>query len=307
MVVCKINNIEFKLKEFQDFTWLNKYGNAFFVIDETGSGCISFGIENSSGKYFYKIAGAKTVGAEVSEVESINLLREAVENYKIIKHENLIKYVESFDYDNFFVVVYEYVEGECLFDHWNFDKYNKNKSIITPIMKYKSLPIEERLDVVEKLFSFFETFIDLGYIAVDFYDSSIIYDFDKNRVIFCDIDLFKKGIIYNLQGVDYYGTKRLKAPEENELNSIIDEKTNEFTLGAIIFDMFSNCQNIEERYKKGTFIPNNLEDFELSSKFYEILLKATNYSKEERYDTIKNFHREWNFQIKNGVIKGNNI
>jgi serine/threonine-protein kinase len=55
---------------------------------------------------------------------------------------------------------------------------------------------------------------------------------------------------------DYYGTKRLKSPEENKLNEIINEKTPLFTLGTIIFDMFSDTTNIEERYNKGCFIPN---------------------------------------------------
>ncbi len=115
-----IDNIEFKLKEYQDFSWLNKYGKVFSVIDETGSGCISFGIYNKDKKYFFKIAGAKTVESEISEQESIKILKESVQKYKDIKDANLIKYVDSFDINNLFVVIFEYAEGECLFDHWNF-------------------------------------------------------------------------------------------------------------------------------------------------------------------------------------------
>ena len=66
MIKCQIDNIEFKLKEYQDFSFLKEYGKVFMVIDETGSGCISFGIEKDNKKYFFKIAGAKTVNAEVS-------------------------------------------------------------------------------------------------------------------------------------------------------------------------------------------------------------------------------------------------
>lgn len=292
MIKKIIDGIEFKLREEQDFSWLNKYGKVFSVIDETGSGCISFGIEKDNIKYFFKIAGAKTVEAEISEEESIKLLKEAVIKYKEIKHENLIKYIDSFDYKEFFVVIYEYAEGFCLFDHWNFDRYKITKEI-TPMMKFKMLSIEKRLEVVKKLFSFFETFIAAGYVAVDFYDSSIIYNFENDEVTFCDIDLFRKLPSRNDLGKDYYGTKRLKAPEENELNAIIDEKTNEFTLGAIIFDLFSNVKNIEDRYNKGVFIPNNKEDFELSENVYNVLLKATNYDRNERYKNIKEFEEEF--------------
>ena len=292
MIKQSIDGIEFKLREYQDFNWLKKYGNIFSVIDETGSGCISFGVEKDNKKYFFKIAGAKTVEAEISEAKSIKLLKEAVIKYKEIKHENLIKLVDAFDYNEFYVVIYEYAEGLCLFDHWNFDRYEKTKEI-TPMMKYKSLSIDKRLNVVYKLFSFFEAFIIAGYVAVDFYDSSIIYNFETDEVTFCDIDLFRKMPTTNDLGKDYFGTKRLKAPEENELGAVIDEKTSLFTLGAIIFDMFSKTSNIEERYSKGVFIPNRLDEFELNNDVYEVLLKATDYDRNKRYKTLKEFEEHF--------------
>lgn len=288
MISQVIDGIEFKLREYQDFSWLNDYGSVFSVIDETGSGCISFGIKKDNKKYFFKIAGAKTVNAEISEEESINLLKEAVIKYKDIKNENLIKLIDAFEYKDFYVVIYEYAEGECLFDHWNFDRYEKTKEV-TPLMKFKSLPVEKRLNVVYKLFSFFESFIDAGYVAVDFYDSSIIYNFENDNVTFCDIDLFRKIPTVNDLGKDYFGTKRLKAPEENELGATIDEQTSLFTLGAIIFDMFSNISNTEERYKKGCFIPNKFDEFELNNNIYNVLLKATAYNRNDRYKAIKEF------------------
>lgn len=298
MVKLQIDNIEFKLKEYQDFSWLNNYGKVFSVIDETGSGCISFGIEKDSKRYFFKIAGAKTVEAEISEKESIILLKDAIKKYKVIKHPYLIKLVDSFAINEFFVAVFEWAEGECLFDHWNFNMYKANPSLDTPIKKFKRLSIDKRINVVEKLFSFFETFIESGYVAVDFYDSSIIYDFESDLVTFCDIDLFRKIPSINDLGEDYFGTKRLKAPEENELGATIDELTSEFTLGAIIFDMFSDVKNIEERYEKGIFVPNNIENFELLKNVYNVLIKATSYNRNNRYKSIKEFHNAFIMEFK---------
>ena len=205
----------------------------------------------------------------------------------------MIKYIDSFDINEFFAVIFEYADGECLFDHWNFEKYKNDSTLITPIQKFKKLEISKRLDVVYKLFSFFETFINAGYVAVDFYDSSIIYNFEKDEATFCDIDLFRKLPTKNDLGKDYYGTKRLKAPEENELGATIDELTNEFTLGAIIFDIFSNVSNNDKRYEIGMFIPNDLEEFELNTKTYNVLLKATNYDRNNRYTSINEFEVEF--------------
>ena len=294
MINKQIGNVIFKLREDQDFSWLNDYGTIFSVIDETGSGCISFGIEKDNKKYFFKIAGAKTIDAEISEEESIKLLQDAVEKYKDIKDENLIKYVDSFMKNDCFVVVYEYAHGECLFDHWNFNKYRDNNIIETPAYRFKKLSLEKRLNVIEKLFIFFEHVIESNYVAVDFYDSSIIYDFDNDKVSFCDIDLFRKIPTENDLGKDYFGTKRLKAPEENELGAVIDERTNVFTLGAIIFDMLSEVKNNDERYKLGMFIHNSFEDFEMSKVMYNVLLKATDYNRNNRFNTICEFHQEFN-------------
>lgn len=293
MVKQSIDGVEFKLRGYQDFSWLKDFGTVFSVIDETGSGCISFGVEKEHRKYFLKIAGAKTVEAEVSEEESIQLLKSAVEKYRDIRHPDLIRLENSFSIREFFVAVFDWAEGECLFDHWNFDFYQKNPQADTPMKKFKRLPVEKRLRVAEKLFSFFETVVSSGYAAVDFYDSSIIYDFQTDKATFCDIDLFRKTPTVNDLGTDYFGTKRLKAPEENQLGAEIDEKTNEFTLGALLFDLFSTKTEYEKRYELGMFIPNKREDFELSGDKYQILMKATCYDREERFASIREFREEW--------------
>ena len=54
MINQVIDGINFKLQEYQDFSWLNDYGTVFSVIDETGSGCISFGIKKDNKKYSFK-------------------------------------------------------------------------------------------------------------------------------------------------------------------------------------------------------------------------------------------------------------
>ena len=299
VVIQQIDNVTYKLREKQDFSWLKQFGEVFSVVDETGSGCICFGIRKDNKDYFYKIAGAKTVESELSESESISLLKHSIQIYKDLSHENLIKLVDDFEYNEFYIAVFEYAYGECLFDHWNFEKYKKDPSIVTPKQRFNSLSKEKKLDVVSKLFSFFINTIDKGYLAVDFYDSSIIYNFDDESVSFCDIDLFRKAPTINDKGIDYYGTKRLKAPEENVLNAVIDERTNELTLAAIIFDMFSNVSNTKLRKEKGMFIPNDFQEFELSKDVYDVLIKATSYNPDNRYPTIRKFKEEFNKAIIN--------
>ena len=294
MVAEKIDGLSFTLKEFQDFSWLSQYGKVFFVLDVTSSGCICFGVEKDDKKYFFKIAGANTIEARLTPEESVKLLMSAVDKYKRIKDFNLIKYIDSFFKDNLFVVIFEYAEGECLLDYWNYDKYVAINTLESPAKKFKKLSIEKKLNVIEKLFVFFENVIDSNYVAAGFYFTNIIYNFNNDDVKFCDIDLFKDLPATNNLGRTYYGTMLQKSPEENMLGAVIDEKTNVFTLGALIFDILSYEINYNERYEKEMFVPVVFENFLLSRKTYELLIHATDYDRNNRYETIKSFHKEFN-------------
>ena len=65
-----------------------------------------------------------------------------------------------------------------------------------------------------------------------------MYDFSTDTTTICDIDFFQMAPVINDKGLEWFGTKRLKAPEEYIKGSAIDEQTNIFTLGALIFECF---------------------------------------------------------------------
>lgn len=295
MIINRLDSIEFRLKELHDFTWLKKYGTAFWVVDETGSGCICIGMENADKKYFCKIAGVNTIEAEVSPKESIEILKESVHLYDELRHPNLVKVIEAYDYGQFYVVVFEWAEGECLFDHWNFGKYQGNAAIRSPREKFMQLSVGKKLNTVDVLFSFLQKVNEKGYVAVDFYDGSIIYDFSTDKVSLCDIDLFKKAPVINDKGDEWFGTKRLKAPEEYRKGSVIDEQTNIFTLGALIFDFFGyfSDEEIRKRYQNNQFTPCSYSNWQLNKESYQAAIRAVNYDKDKRYMTFAEFFSEW--------------
>lgn len=295
MIINKLDSVEFRLKELHDFTWLKKYGTAFWVVDETGSGCVCIGMEDAERKYFCKIAGANTVEAEISPQESIRILKEAVYLYYHLAHPNLIKIIEEYDYEPFYVVVFEWADGECLFDHWNFDAYRKDPAVKSPNERFKELSIDKKLNAVDVLFSFLQNINQKGYVAVDFYDGSIIYDFISEKTTICDIDLFRKSPAVNDKGMDWFGTKRLKAPEEYIKGCAIDEQTNIFTLGALIFDFFGSFSEaeIQKRYCSNQFLPCSLDKWQLNEEGYKVALKAVNHNKSERYSSFAEFYSDW--------------
>ncbi len=295
MIINKLDSIQFRLNDLHDFTWLKKYGTAFWVVDETGSGCICIGMGNAGKRCFCKIAGVNTVEAEVSPKESVEILKDAVQLYYDLEHPNLIKIIEEYDYNQFYVVVFEWTNGECLFDHWNFEKYKRDTTIKSPKEKFKELPISKKMKAIEVLFSFLQNVKRKGYVAVDFYDGSIMYDFLTDVTSICDIDFFRKAPVINDKGIEWFGTKRLKAPEEYIEGSAIDEQTNIFTLGALIIEFFGRFSDDEiyQRYCNNQFVPCSLPNWQLTEKSYHVVTKAVSLDKSGRYLTFAEFFCEW--------------
>ena len=90
-------------------------------------------------------------------------------------------------------------------------------------------------------------------------------------------------------------TKRLKAPREYIEGCAIDEQTNIFTLGALIFEFFGRFsdEEIHQRYCDNQFIPCTLPNWQLSEESYQVATKAVSLNKSERYLTFAEFWYEW--------------
>jgi len=295
MIINRLDDIEFRLQELHDFTWLKRYGTAFQAIDETGSGCICIGMQKDGKKYFCKIAGVNTLEADVLPEESVQILKQAVSIYRELEHPNLITLVEAFDYEKFYVAVFEWADGECLFDHWNFEKYQRNSLLKSPKQRFGELPIYKKMKCVDVLFSFLHSVNERGYVAVDFYDGSIMYNFENDDTTICDIDFFKKAPVINDLGEDWFGTKRLKAPEEYAKGSKIDEQTNVFTLGALLFEFFGSFseEEIGRRYVENRFLPCDITKWQLDEVSYQVAVKAVSQERSSRYKTIAELYAEW--------------
>lgn len=87
---------------------------------------------------------------------------------KVWSYMKLIELLEHYPYQEYYVAIFRWVEGGCLFDYWNFEKYDKNPDIISPAVRFKELPARQKLSAVEDIFSFLETAAANHYVAVDF-------------------------------------------------------------------------------------------------------------------------------------------
>ena len=281
LVTVTIDKVSFQLQESHDFLWLKNLGDVFCVFDQQDSGNISFGLENNNKKFFVKFAGAKPEDFSGNPKDAIDRLINAIPVYKQLEHPHLIKLIDHFRIENGYAVVFEWFEGECLHSHWTFGGMAKYTNPRSPFYRFKNLEIEKRLDTLDTIFAFHAYVESQGFVAVDFYDGSILYDFEKNETKICDIDFYRKSPSVNDLGEHFWGSNRTKSPEEYELASPIDSITNVFTMGAIAFGLL------------GGETDHSNSKWEANQKLYDVAIRAVEKNRDNRYSTIKEFYEAW--------------
>lgn len=185
-MIQEINGIKFKIKEPYDFCFLNEYGKVFKVFDDQDSGNICFGTETDGEKYFIKFAGARTAEYDGDPCDAVIRLKGTVPIYEKLCHRNLIKYLGSKEIENAFAMIFKWENGECM-----------GRMYPDSHRKFMSLSDEIKRKVFADILDFMKYIAKQKYVAVDFYDGSIMYDFDSQKTVICDIDLFRKSPAVN--------------------------------------------------------------------------------------------------------------
>ena len=285
MILKTIDQCEFQLKEEHDFSWLSNYGKVFAVFSEQDSGNIAFGADDGKNKYFIKYAGCLTKEYTGKVEEAIMWMKASAQIYEDIKHPNLIQLLWHGEIGQGYGCVYKWVNGESLHAHWNFEKYPKYTHPQSPNVKFNNLELKHKLDCIDVIFNLHQEVAKQNYVAIDFYDGSIMYDFDTNTTTICDIDFYSKSPFKNEMG-RLWGSSRFMSPEEFQLGEAIDEITNVFTMGAVAFELLGNNYN------------RSIEDWKASEKLFQVAKKATSNDRNQRYQSISDLYNAWKMAIE---------
>nr|WP_154958284.1 serine/threonine protein kinase [Paenibacillus xylanexedens] len=282
-VVHEIDGVSFMLKEKHAFDWLTPLGTVFCVFDQQDSGNISFGLVQEDGqKQFVKYAGARTLQANdmADPEEAIRHLQSSVLIYEDLAHDSLIRLIDHFATDNGYACVFDWVEGECLHSHWSFPPPAKYEDPRSPYVQFRQLPVQRRIQAMERILDFHIEAERKGYVAVDFYDGSLIYDFAAEEIHICDIDLYRAGAFTNTMG-RMWGSSRFMSPEEFELGASIDAVTNVFNMGAMAFALLGGeLERSQERWDAGEAL-------------YEVALRAVNPDRFQRFTSVADLGLAW--------------
>ena len=269
MVEQQLDGIPFRLKEPFDFGFVSRWGRIFQVFDDQDSGNICFGTEQNGERFFLKFAGAPTARYQGDPADAVERLRYAAGVYRDLKHPALIELLDTVETEGGFLTVFRWTDGVCM-----------GKQYPESRKQFFTLPMEKREQVFADILDFHLMAAARGYVAVDFYDGSILYDFKQQKTVLCDIDFYQKRPFVNEMG-RLWGSSRFMSPEEWEKGAEIDEISNVFLMGSVAFALF------------GGELDHAREKWMLDDRRYEVALRAVSPLRAQRFASLKELQTAW--------------
>lgn len=291
-----MDGLPYKMKAPFDFGFVQEYGKVFKVYDDQDSGNICFGVcgerksgpallpENKGERHFVKFAGAPTERYEGTPGEAVERLKDTLPIYRDLRHPSLIELVDAREAAGGFAMVFKWAEGDCM-----------GRMYPAQHQRFMNMPSEDRLQVFRDVAVFLEYVNSRGYVAIDFYDGSVLYDPDgqgepaapgrnaestrRGRTTICDIDFFSKKPYFNSMG-RMWGSSSFMSPEEFTLGAEIDEITNVYTAGAFAFALFGGY-----RREAGTWT--------LGQASFEVARRAVSEDRGSRQQSLRQLLQEW--------------
>ena len=257
--------------------YLSRVGSVFAVFDERSqdSGNISYGVQTPQGRYFVKTAGhPNDPNPFMSHSERVSLLRNAVQLRRSCNHRTLPPLHRVIESPTGPLLVYRWVNGKLI----RVDAAMRDDPQST-FQRFRRLPSHEIIRALDLVYELHHQLAQLGWVAVDFYDGCLIYDFNHQKLHIVDLDHYCEGPFINEMG-RMFGSSRFMAPEEFEYGARIDERTTVFTMGRTAAVLLSDG-TLERRSFRG------------NDALYEVVRHACRDDRGERYDSMAAFFAAW--------------
>ena len=201
--------------------YLSRAGRMFSAFRHQDSGCPAFGVEIRGGRWFVKHS---------DDPRGIESLKRAQSLHRVVRHPALPALRNAFRTPRGLALVYEWVDGEVLYHPAGARGETARDAPESAHARFRALPADVILAALDVIYAVHVEIARLGFVAVDFYDGAVIYDFERARTHLCDLDEYREGP-FVLDEERLPGSTRFMAPEEFRRGARIDQLTNVFTLG----------------------------------------------------------------------------
>ena len=252
--------------------FLDSVGSIFatFGPPAQDSGNLSYGIQTPAGRFFVKTTDPEAA-VLLSYEERIELLRNAAGLAARCPHPAMPELKNVLESPAGPLLVYEWVEGELL----RRDPGNPASAH----EKFRALPVADIVAALDVVFELHAMLAETGFVAADFYDGCLIYDFAAKRIQVMDLDGYHIGPFTNRMG-RLFGSSRFMAPEEFELGAVIDERTTVFNLGRAAAVFLGDGAGNGDAFRGG-------------ERRYSVMAKACAPDPDDRYRTVGRFFEAW--------------
>jgi serine/threonine-protein kinase len=239
------------------------------------SGNRSYGVQIAGQRYFVKTAGwPDDSQPALPHAARVALLRNAARLHTSFQHPILPPLKSVIESPDGPLLVYAWAEGELL----GVPRARRDDPS-SSFQRFRSLPAPTICRCLDAIFDLHAALARAGWVAVDFYDGCLIYDFAADRIAVVDLDMYHFGPFQNERG-RMFGSTRFMAPEEFELGARIDERTTVFTMGRTALLYLSDGALIAERFR-GT------------PALFEVVARACEPDPARRFDSPAAYYDAW--------------
>ena len=257
--------------------YLRSLGTVFaeFGAQTQDSGNISYGVQIGTERFFIKTAGVPNDPLPFLDYATrVSLLRNAALLHSAVRHPLLPELQSVIESPSGPMLIYPWLGGELLGV-----PREKRDDPQSSFQRFRSLPAATILACLDAVYDLHDTLVRAGWIAVDFYDGSLLYDFAANRLWVVDVDMYRDAPFRNEMG-EMFGSSRFMAPEELEKGAFIDEQTTVYVMGRTALVFLSD----------GTLAPSA---FRGSQSLFEVITQACRPEKELRFRSMNDFYQAW--------------
>ena len=250
-------------------SYLREVGEVLRAFRHQDSGTASYGVLVDGERWFVKAS---------DDPDIVQSFRRALHIHATVRHPALPRLHNKFETPGGLALVYDWVPGEVL-NAPGYTREQRRHDPAHPHVRFCSLPVPDILDALDTIFDVHALVAHHGFIASDFYDGSIMYDFEGAQTFLCDLDEYRDGP-FVLEMDRNYGSERFMAPEEFHRGATIDQVTNVFNMGRTATVLLGD----------GTA---SLDAWKGTDAMKEVVVRATNPDRARRYRYVREFVQEW--------------
>lgn len=263
-ITVDLGGVGCRLRQWEDFSWLQGYGTVLQVWDQLFSGQVWFGVEGPYGRLLIKYAGAWTLNGALRPADAMRALQNLTALYGM-GHPSLLPLLNHGNAGAGYAALFPWPEALTLSQSLD---------------RARRLSLARQLKMLDGVYDLHGRLSENGCVSVNFSGDSLLMDYENDRALVWDIDLYRRKPAFNDRG-RMWGSSAFLSPEEYVLGAPLDESTVAYHMGALAFELFGdNADRLISSWRG----PRNL---------YPVAERACRERKEERYPSVRAFLDAW--------------